>query len=329
MKKMISGIKPSGSPTLGNYIGAIKNFVHYQNEYELYVFIADLHAITIRQDPLELKRNTLDIATLYIACGLNPNKCTIFVQTDVLEHANLGFILNCFTYMGELTRMTQFKEKSQNTNNDSIGVGLFTYPPLMAADILLYDVDYVPVGEDQVQHLEITRDIAIRINNLYNQKVFVIPDKIVNKVGARIKSLQDPSKKMSKSEDPSDKGCIFLLEDPNKAYKKIMSAVTDNEMLVKYDPDNKPGISNLIQIYCSLKDVSIETCEEEFKDSNYGTFKKAVAEIVKTTLENIQSRFKEIRYTDKLAEILNEGKLKAQKIASKKLLEIEKVIGLK
>ena len=207
MDRMLSGIKPSGKLTLGNYIGAIRNFIKYQDEYELYVFIANLHAITVHQDKKELKQNIKDIAALYIACGLDPEKVTLFIQTDVMEHAQLGFILNCHSYMGELSRMTQFKDKSQKLTNESITVGLFSYPCLMAADILLYDPKYIPVGDDQKQHVELTRDIANRMNNKYGN-VFTVPEPVMNKVGSRIMSLSNPTKKMSKSDDPNDKGCI-------------------------------------------------------------------------------------------------------------------------
>ena len=216
MDRMLSGIKPSGKLTLGNYIGAIRNFIKYQDEYELYVFIANLHAITVHQDKKELKQNIKDIAALYIACGLDPEKVTLFIQTDVMEHAQLGFILNCHSYMGELSRMTQFKDKSQKLTNESITVGLFSYPCLMAADILLYDPKYIPVGDDQKQHVELTRDIANRMNNKYGN-LFTVPEPVMNKVGSRIMSLSNPTKKMSKSDDPNDKGCIYLLDDLNVA----------------------------------------------------------------------------------------------------------------
>lgn len=216
MDRMLSGIKPSGKLTLGNYIGALKNFVKYQDQYEMYVFIANLHAITVPLDKLELRHNIQDIAALYLACGLDPNKTVLFVQTDVMAHANLGFVLNCHTYMGELKRMTQFKDKSQKLNDTSINVGLFTYPDLMAADILLYDPKYIPVGEDQKQHVELTRDLALRMNNRYGE-LFVVPEPLVAKEGARIMSLSNPLKKMSKSDDENDKGCIYLLDDVNVA----------------------------------------------------------------------------------------------------------------
>ena len=327
MDRMLSGIKPSGKLTLGNYIGAIRNFIKYQDEYEMYVFIANLHAITVHQDKKELKQNIKDIAALYIACGLDPEKVTLFIQTDVLEHAQLGFILNCNSYMGELSRMTQFKDKSQKLANESITVGLFSYPCLMAADILLYDCKYIPVGDDQKQHVELTRDIANRMNNKYGN-LFTVPEPIMNKVGSRVMSLSNPLKKMSKSDDPNDKGCIYLLDDLNVARKKIMSAVTDSDMLVKYDEENKPGISNLIEIYCALKNISIEECEEEFVGANYGTFKKAVADVVCATLEEIQAKYHEVINSGKLEEIFTEGANKARMIARKKLFKVQSKIGL-
>ena len=327
MDRMLSGIKPSGKLTLGNYIGAIRNFIKYQDEYEMYVFIANLHAITVYQDKKELKQNIRDIAALYIACGLDPEKVTLFIQTDIMEHAQLGFILNCNSYMGELSRMTQFKDKSQRLTNESITVGLFSYPCLMAADILLYDCKYIPVGDDQKQHVELTRDIANRMNNKYGN-VFTVPEPIMNKVGSRIMSLSNPLKKMSKSDDPNDKGCIYLLDDLNVARKKIMSAVTDSDMIVKYDEDNKPGISNLIEIYCSLKNISIEECEKEFVNANYGTFKKAVADVVCSTLEDIQTKYHEVINSGKLEEIFKLGAEKARYIAHKKLMKVQSKIGL-
>ena len=255
MERMLSGIKPTGKLTLGNYIGAIRNFLKYQDEYEMFVFIANLHSITVPQDKLELKKNTYDLAALYLACGLDPEKTTLFLQTDVPEHANLGFVMTCHTYMGELNRMTQYKDKVQKLGDQSIGVGLFTYPTLMAADILLYDPQYIPVGHDQKQHVELTRDLANRFNNRHGE-TFVVPQPLVAKTGARIMSLSNPTKKMSKSDDPTDKGCIYLLDDPKVARKKIMSAVTDTGMEIKYDVENKPGISKLMTIMSCLTDIS-------------------------------------------------------------------------
>jgi len=327
MERMLSGIKPSGQLTLGNYIGAIRNFLKYQDEYELFIFIANLHAITVFQDKAELKKNTKDIAALYLACGLDPEKVTLFVQTDILEHANLSFVLNCFTYMGELSRMTQYKDKSQKLNENSISVGLFTYPDLMAADILLYDPKYIPVGDDQKQHVELTRDIATRVNNRLGE-VFVIPEPLIPESGARIMSLSDPAKKMSKSDDPSEKGCIYLLDNPDIAKKKIMSAVTDSDTRIIFDRENKPGISNLLEIYSSLTNISIKNLEKKYSNSNYGEFKKDLADIVKNFLIDIQSKYKNVLESKMVEEVLEKGAQKARIIASRKLNKIYKKLGL-
>lgn len=326
MKRMISGIKPSGSLTLGNYIGAIKNFIAFQDEYELFVFIANLHAITVPQEKDVLKKNTKDLAALYLACGLDPNKATLFVQTDILEHATLSFIFDCTTYMGELSRMTQYKDKSQKMQDTSISVGLFTYPNLMAADILLYDPDFVPVGDDQKQHVELTRDIAERFNHRYGT-TFKIPEPLIPKSGARIMSLSDPGKKMSKSDEENDRGCIYLLDDPKIARKKIMSAVTDSDAIVKFDPVAKPGISNLLTIMSNLSDVPITQLEEKYENANYGTFKKDLADIVVQFLMDLQARFQKIM-DDKIVEsVFEEGAKKARLIASRKLQKVYQKIG--
>ena len=240
MKKLLSGIKPTGELTLGNYIGAIKQFVKMQEDYESYIFVADLHALTVYNDPETLRRRTRDIIAVYLACGLNPEHTTLFMQSENLYHPLLGWVMECNSYMGEMSRMTQYKEKSKNKNESAISCGLFTYPDLMAADILMYDADVVPVGIDQKQHVELARNIAERFNNKYGD-TFVVPEPIITKEGAKIYDLQEPTKKMSKTAD-NDKGCILLLDDIEKARKKIMSAVTDSESIVKYDPENKPGI---------------------------------------------------------------------------------------
>lgn len=327
MERMLSGIKPTGKLTLGNYLGAIKNFISYQDSYELYIFIANLHAITVPQDKQELKKNTYDLAALYLACGLDPEKTTLFLQTDVLEHANLGFVLTCHTYMGELNRMTQYKDKVGSSSDQSIGVGLFTYPTLMAADILLYDPKYIPVGDDQKQHVELTRDIAQRFNNRHGE-TFVVPEPVVPKVGARIMSLQDPTKKMSKSDDANDKSCIYLLDDPKIARKKIMSAVTDLEMSIKYDPVNKPGISNLLTIYSCLANISISDLEKKYEGSNYGTFKKELADVLENFLVDLQTKYKEICDSKIVEKVFEEGALKARAIARKKMTKVFKKLGL-
>ena len=326
MKRMVSGIKPTGELTLGNYIGALRNFVKYQDDYELYVFIANLHCVTVYQEPKELRKNLKDAIGLYLACGLDPQKCTIFLQSDVYEHAQLGWLMTCMSYMGELNRMTQFKEKTQNAKDENITAGLFVYPPLMAADILLYDADYVPVGEDQKQHVELTRDLAQRFNNRYSE-TFVVPEPLVAKVGARIMSLSDPSKKMSKSEE-SNKGCIYLLEDINSAKKKIMGAVTDMCAHVNYDKVNQPGVSNLLEIMSSLSGEPIDSIVARYEGKGYGEFKKEVAEVVAKELTMIQNRYNEIMSSGQIEQILKEGAERAHRIAFRKLKKVQKKMGI-
>ena len=326
MKRSLSGIKPTGNLTLGNYIGALKNFKKFQDDYENFIFIADLHALTLPIDPVELRNNTKDIVAFYIAAGLDPEKTTIFLQSDVSAHSEINSILQNYLYMGELSRMTQFKDKSKKMNENAIGLGLFAYPVLMCGDILLYNADIVPVGEDQKQHVELCRDLVHRFNNRYNKDVFKMPEPIIPKVGARIMSLSDPTRKMSKS-DP--KGDIFLKDDLNVVRKKIMSAVTDLGSDIYYDPENKPGISNLIQIYASLKDISIEETENIFKDCHkYGEFKKAVADVVVDVLAPFQEKYKEVLASGKIDEILDEGAKRASYIANKTLLKVKKTVGL-
>lgn len=326
MKRSLSGIKPTGNLTLGNYIGALKNFKKFQDDYENFIFIADLHALTLPIDPVELRNNTKDIVAFYIAAGLDPEKTTIFLQSDVSAHSEINSILQNYLYMGELSRMTQFKDKSKKMNENAIGLGLFAYPVLMCGDILLYNADIVPVGEDQKQHVELCRDLVHRFNNRYNKEVFKMPEPIIPKVGARIMSLSDPTRKMSKS-DP--KGDIFLKDDLNVVRKKIMSAVTDLGSDIYYDPENKPGISNLIQIYASLKDISIEETENIFKDCHkYGEFKKAVADVVVDVLTPFQEKYKEVLASGKIDEILDEGAKRASYIANKTLLKVKKTVGL-
>ena len=324
MKKMLSGIKPSGRLTLGNYIGAIRKFVEYQDEYELYVFIANLHAITVAQDKAELKKNTKDLIALYLACGLDPKKVTIFLQSDVHEHAELGWILTCNSYMGELQRMTQYKDKTAK-GETGITAGLFTYPSLMAADILLYDADYVPVGIDQKQHVELTRNLAERFNNRYGE-TFVIPEPVVAKVGAKIYSLQNPTKKMSKSEE-NPKGTIDLLDEPSLARKKVMSAETDSLGIIQYDPENQPGISNLLTILSSLNGESIESIVNRYEGKGYGEFKKEVGQQVFDFLADLQKRYNEIIASGMAEQVIKEGNEKASFIARKKLSKVKRKIG--
>lgn len=326
MKRMLSGIKPTGQLTLGNYIGALRNFVKYQDEYEMYVFIANLHCITEYQEPLQLSKNLTDAIPLYLACGLDPKKSTIFLQTDVKAHAELGYIMACNTYLGELNRMTQFKDKTAK-NEKNLTAGLYTYPCLMAADILLYNADYVPVGDDQKQHVELTRDIAQRFNNKYGE-TFKVPEPLIAKVGARIMSLSDPSKKMSKS-DETNKGCIYLLDDLKVARKKIMSAVTDSIGITQLDKENQPGLYNLIEIASSLTDRSMNDIVDEFAGQGYGKLKTYVADLVCAELEKIQNKYHDIINTHLLDEIMSEGAKKANLIAEQTLKNVENKIGLK
>lgn len=324
MQTMLSGIKPTGRLTLGNYIGAIRQFVEYQDEYEMYIFIANLHAITVAQDPRELKQNTKDLIALYLACGLDPEKVTLFLQSDVHQHAELGWILTCHSYMGELQRMTQYKDKTAK-GETGITAGLFTYPCLMAADILMYDADFVPVGVDQKQHVELTRDIAERFNNRYGE-TFRIPQPLTPKVGAKIYSLQNPTKKMSKSED-NPKATIDLLDDPAAARKKIMSAVTDSLGTIQYDPENQPGVSNLLMIHSSLSNEPLDALVARFQGKGYGDLKKETGQIVFDFLSDLQSRYREIIASGKIDEILREGNEKASRIAERKLRKVKKKLG--
>ena len=324
MKKILTGLQPTGEITLGNYIGAIKQMAKLQEEYDSYIFVADMHSITIPQDPKKLRENIKKLLAIYLACGIDPNKNTIFIQSENEYHANVSWLLECTTYFGELSRMTQFKDKS--TKNQNFTAGLFTYPVLMAADILIYDIDYVPVGIDQKQHVELARDIAERFNKKYGN-TFKVPEPYINDVGTKIMDLQDPIHKMSKSSE-NTKGIIKLLDEPNIIRKKIMSAVTDSESIVKFDPNNKPGISNLINIYSSLTNKSIKEIEKEFATSNYGEFKKAVADVTVDEITKIQTKYKEIIESDELNEILDNGINKTRKIAEKKYKEMKNKIGL-
>ena len=323
-KRILTGLQPTGVITLGNYIGAIKQIVDYQEQYESYIFIADMHAITVNQDPIELRNNIKSLVALYLACGIDSEKNTIYIQSDNPYVANISWMLECNTYYGELSRMTQFKDKSKkNTNFTS---GLLTYPVLMAADILSMDTDYVPVGIDQKQHVELARDIAIRYNKKYGE-TFKIPEPIIRTSGTKIMDLQNPEKKMSKSSE-NQKGVIRLLDDITQVRKKIMSATTDSEMSVKFDVQNKPGISNLINIYSSLTNKTIEEIEMEFKDSNYGNFKSKVADVVVEVISNIQEKYNNIINSEELDKILEKG-MKTNIEISKKIYEkMKNSIGL-
>ena len=326
MKRLLSGIKPTGEITLGNYIGAIKQFVAMQEDYESFVFVADLHALTVYNDPIVLKRRIRDIIAIYLACGLNPKYTTLFIQSENMYHNNLSWVLECNSYMGEMSRMTQFKEKSKNKDNEAISVGLFTYPDLMAADILMYDADIVPVGIDQKQHVELARNIAERFNNKYGE-TFKVPEPVIDETGAKIYDLQNPTKKMSKTEE-NPKGCIMLLEDPESARKKIMGAVTDSEAKVYFDRENKPGISNLLTIYTALTGMSMDDACDKFKDSGYGDFKKEVSNVVAKFLEDVQAKYNEITKGDTIDKILDESNQKVRKISQTKVEEVYKKIGI-
>ncbi|ALV23210.1 tryptophan--tRNA ligase [Mycoplasma sp. (ex Biomphalaria glabrata)] len=329
-KVVVSGITATGKLTIGNYIGAIKSFIELQENNELYIFVANMHAIVNPIDSAELKRNTLDIAALYLACGLDNNKASIFIQSDVHEHAELGHMMLCLSTMGELNRMTQFKDKSQKSitknGTESIPTGLFTYPTLMAGDILLYQPDLVPVGRDQKQHIELTQELAKRFNNRFG-KTFKEFNHFIPKNGAKIMSLVDPSKKMSKS-DENQMSSIYLLDDLQKAHKKIMSAITDNENKVLYDIENKPGVSNLITIYANLTNKSINEIIELYSNKGYKEFKTDLADIVVKFLEKLQNKFNEFRKEETINKILNDGAIHASERASKTLQLAKERMGL-
>ena len=325
MKTMLSGIKPTGRLTLGNYIGAIREFVKYQDEYEMFIFIANEHALTVPIQASELRKNTKDLIALYLACGLDPEKCTIFLQSDIAAHAQLGWIMTCMSGYGELQRMTQFKDKMAKQET-GITAGLFTYPPLMSADILLYDPDYVPVGVDQKQHVELTRDLAERFNKRYSD-TFKVPEPLVTKVGAKIFDLQDPTKKMSKS-DTNPKGCIDLLDNPATARNKIKSAVTDSLGEIRFDPENQPGLANLITILSALTDEPIESIVERYQGKGYGELKKETGDVVFNFLTDLQARYQDIISSGNINEILNEGAQKASKVANKKIAKVYRKVGL-
>ena len=325
-KTLLSGIQPSGNLHLGNYLGAVKNWAALPDEFNCFYFMADLHTLTVRQNPAELRRRSTTQLAQYIACGLDPEKNVLFLQSHVHEHAELGWILNCYTMFGELSRMTQFKDKCAK-NADNINGGLFTYPSLMAADILLYQADYVPVGEDQKQHCELTRDIANRFNNLYGE-TFKVPEPYIPKVGARIMSLGNPTSKMSKS-DPT--GCVFLMDSPEEIARKFKRAITDSdtERCVRYDPENKPGVANLMNIYASVTGKSFDEIESEFAGKGYGVFKPAVGDAVIETLRPIRKEAERI-LADKayLKQVYTDGAMKASSVARKTLRKVYKRVGL-
>ena len=324
MKRVFSGVQPTGNIHLGNYLGALKQFVELQNDHECIYCIVDMHAITVPQDPKELREHILDVAALYLAVGVDPKKSIVFVQSDVPGHAELSWILTCNSYTGELSRMTQFKDKSKN--KESAPTGLFSYPVLMAADILLYDTDIVPVGNDQKQHIELCRDIAIRINNKY-KKTFVVPDGRFLKEGARIMALDDPTKKMSNSAE-NVHSRISLLDEPSKIKKSIMKATTDSDGVVRFDVENKPGISNILNIYSVLSGMSVPELETKYEGKGYGDFKKDLVEVVVEALAPIKERYEEIRHSDELIEILKDGAVRADAIAQKTMKRVKENFGL-
>lgn len=324
-KKIFSGIKPSGDVHIGQYIGAISQWPKMQTDNNCIFCIVDYHAITVKQDPKELRRRLLEITKIYLAAGIDPEKSIIFRQSDVSAHTELAWILNCYgARIADLNKMTQFKDKA-GKNQESVSVGLYDYPVLMAADILLYDTDIVPVGEDQQQHVELARDIAKRFNNDYGE-IFKIPQVVVKQEGARVMSLLDPMKKMSKSDD-NQNNCIALLDEPEEVRKKIMRAVTDSEDSIYFDVVEKPALSNLLTIYAQLGNREIKRLEKDYKGKGYGEFKKDLAEVVVKFLEDFQEKYNSI--SDKEAfKILNKGKIRAEKIAQEKLIKVKKVIGL-
>ena len=324
MKRVFSGVQPTGNIHIGNYLGALRQFVELQNDHECIYCIVDEHAITLPQDPKELRKHILDVAALYLAIGVDPQKSIVFVQSDVPAHAELSWILTCNSYTGELFRMTQFKSKSQN--KESAPAGLLMYPVLMATDILLYDTDVVPVGNDQKQHIELTRDLAIRVNNT-RKKTFVVPEGRFMKEGARIMALDDPTQKMSKSAE-NIHSRISLLDDDNKIKKSIMKATTDSEGIIRFDPENKPGISNLLNIYSVFSGRPVAELEAAYEGKGYGDFKKDLVQVTIEALTPIRERFNEIRYSEELPLILKDGAERANAIAVRTLARVKNVFGL-
>ncbi|MGO0063830.1 tryptophan--tRNA ligase [Brevibacillus fluminis] len=325
MKTIFSGIQPSGILTLGNYLGAMKHFVPLQEEFNCYYCIVDQHAITVPQEPETLRQNIRRLAALYLAVGLDPKKVTLFIQSEVPAHAKLGWIMLCSSYLGELERMTQFKDKA-NGRGESIPGGLLAYPPLMAADILLYGTDFVPVGEDQKQHLELTRDLAERFNNRYGE-IFTIPEVRLPEVGARIMSLADGTKKMSKS-DPNQGAFISMLDDADTIVKKMKRAQTDSDSVVRFDKTEKPAISNLMTIYSLCSGKSLDEIEAQYEGKGYGAFKTELAEVVVETLRPIQERYEQLFHSSELDDILSEGAEKANKVANDMLHKVERAMGM-
>jgi len=328
MKRILSGIQPTGSLNIGTYLGSVKNFVKLQDkmpDYEFFIFIADLHAITIYKEKKVLRSKIKELAALYVACGLDPNKVNLFVQSEVPAHSQMAYLLQCNAYIGELERMTQFKEKARKQET-GVTVGLFTYPTLMAADILLYDPEFVPVGKDQKQHLELARDIAVRINNKYNN-VFTVPKPLIAEVGAKINSLTNPTAKMSKSDD-NEKSRINLLDHENIIKKRIKSAVTDSLGTIKYDPVERPGISNLMTIYHVITNIPFDEIEKKYDGMGYKEFKEDLGEIVYQELKPIQEKYYQLINSKELDDILDKGRDRANQVAYKKVMKFNDRIGL-
>ena len=324
MKRVFSGVQPTGNIHIGNYLGAFRQFVELQEDYECIYCIVDEHAITVPQDPKELRKHIFDVAALYLAIGVDPEKSMVFIQSDVPQHAELSWVLTCSAYTGELFRITQFKSKSQN--KESAPAGLLMYPVLMAADILLYDTDIVPVGNDQKQHIELCRDIAIRVNNT-KKKTFIIPEGRFLNEGARIMALDDPTRKMSKSAE-NIYSRISLLDDANKIKKTIMKATTDSDGVIRFDPESKPGVSNLMNIFSILSQKSVKSLETEYEGKGYGDFKKDLVELTVSALSSIKERYEEIRNSEELMLILKDGSERAGAIAEKTMKRVKDNFGL-
>ncbi|WP_202076786.1 tryptophan--tRNA ligase [Caldalkalibacillus salinus] len=324
-KRILSGVQPSGTMTLGNYIGALRQFVKLQEEEDCFFCIVDYHAMTLPRNVENLKENIRKLAATYLAVGIDPKKATLFIQSDVSAHLELGWIMTCHSYMGELERMTQFKEKSKE--DESIPTGLFTYPALQAADIVLYNATHVPVGEDQKQHIELTRNIAQRMNNKFDQELFVIPDPLINEVGGRVMSLTDPTSKMSKS-NPNENSYISLLDEPKRIEKKIKRAVTDSENHIRFDPEEKPAVSNLLSIYALITDQPMSAVEAHFEGKGYGALKGELAEVVVDQLSPIQERYEYYYHSEELDRILRDGAEKASTVANATLRRVKDALGV-
>ncbi len=322
--RLLTGLQPSGNLTIGNYVGGIKQITDYADNYDTYLFVPDLHAITVRQDPALLRKRVREVVGIYLACGVDPEKVHLYVQSENLYHANLSWLLECHTTYGELQKMTQFKTKSRN--HDYVSCGLFTYPVLMAADILLYSAKYVPTGADQTQHVELARDIAQKFNNRYGEH-FVMPNCLIPKIGARIRDLQEPEKKMSKSAE-NPKASIFLMDEPKDIKKKIMSAVTDSEGVIRYDEQNQPGIANLLTIYAAYSGCTVDEAVQKFTGAGYGDLKKAVVAVLTEKLGAFREEYERIMATSRVDDVLDAGRDYTTAVAKEKYDEIRNVLGL-